>query len=54
MKGFYPLIAFGVISFYITVALVIFAYALMVRLVPTKDKIPIVIRSVERIRTWLG
>jgi hypothetical protein len=53
MKGFYPLIAFGAISFYIAVGLVIFTYAITIRLLPTKVKIPVVSRSLERIRAWL-
>jgi hypothetical protein len=53
MKGYYPLIAFGVISFYIAVGLVIFAYAIAIRLLPAKVKIPVVSRSFEKIRVWL-
>ena len=53
MKGFYPLIAFGMISFYIAVGLVIFTYAITIRLLPAKVKIPVVGRSLEKIRVWL-
>lgn len=49
MKGFYPLIAIGVISFYIAVGLVIFTYAIAIRLLPTKVRIPVVSRSLEKI-----
>jgi len=54
MKAFYPLIAFGVISFYIAVGLVIFTYAIAIRLLPANVKIPVVSRSLDRIRAWLG
>jgi len=54
MKGFYPLIAIGVISFYIAVGLVIFTYAIAIRLLPTKAKIPVVGHSLDKIRVWLG
>jgi hypothetical protein len=53
MKGFFPLIAFGLISFYIVVGLVIFTYAIAIRLFPTKVKIPVVSRSFDKIRVWL-
>jgi hypothetical protein len=53
MRDFYPWIAFGLISFYIAVGLVIFAYAIAIRLLPTKVRIPVVSRSLERIRVWL-
>jgi len=53
MQGFYRMIAFGVILFYMSIMLVIFRFAHIVRLVPMKVKIPAVNRSLERIKTWL-
>ena len=38
MHGLYPIVAFGVILFYLAVVLVIFMYALTIRLVPAKKK----------------
>ena len=40
IQGFYPIIAFGVILFYAAVVLVIFTYAIAVRLLPTGVEIP--------------
>ncbi len=53
MQGFYRMIAFGVILFYVAIVLVIFRFALIVRLVPKKVKIPVMNGSLERIRAWL-
>lgn len=36
LQGFYPLIVFGVILFYMAVVLFFFMYALMIRLVPAQ------------------
>lgn len=53
MKGFYPLIAFGMISLYIAVGLAVFTYAIAIRRLPAEVKIPVVSRSLEKIRVWL-
>ncbi|MBI3611311.1 MAG: hypothetical protein HY204_11520 [Nitrospirae bacterium] len=52
MQGFYPIIAFGVILFYMAVVLVIFMYALMIRLLPMQAKIPVVSGSLKRFKAW--
>lgn len=42
MQGFYPIIVFGVILFYMSVVVMVFMYALTVRLIPARVRIPVV------------
>lgn len=53
MEGIYPIIAFGIILFYMSVVWVVFIYAVMIRLVPVKVRIPAVNASFHKIRAWL-
>jgi hypothetical protein len=53
LKELYPIIAFGTILFYLTLVLVIFVHALVIRLPPLPVKIPVVSGALEKIRALL-
>jgi hypothetical protein len=40
MQGFYPFIVFGVFLFYMSIVVMVFMYALTVRLIPARVRIP--------------
>jgi len=50
MKSLYPLIAVGVILFYLAIGLAVFAYAFAVRLMFGKNRMPAGIHSHDHFR----